>query len=556
MFCKVFARGGGRASGIDYLLAERDASKKLRNPPAELLRSDPERIKQVISSLNFSRNYTSGVLSFTETVAELTRDNLQRIMDEFEDMMKAGFDDLGRIDVLWVLHQDKDRAELHWVVPNVDLQTGKRFQPYYHKVDLNRFRSWERYTNATYGLTDPSDPARARTIDIPPFLPEKKEHQYRQINDVITSMVTQGQITNRDDIVDRLSTAGYKINRLSQDYMSIEDPDGRKLRLKGAFYGQGFTSITELTRTTGADPTTGRRDRSNRLEELRAELDHQLAKRSDYIQHRYCRVQPATDSSHYRPPSNPFLEPRRSSTTSQPDLENLSSGRSQSPRLGHSGINHDVDLGEPPTPVAASRSGQTPPGIQLDSVEHQAPSARADQIGTQAQQEIDDDRLRKTALELSRAISHRIETAGRAFIEQTQQFDYHLHELNQASAELNRDPNRLPTIRQSLQAATTGARGVSLQLHKTATASVQLSHQLNHLADEITAGGESVSHLEQQHTGIEIDLGAIARQVAQTERWLIERERAEREQRAEVKKNQGNNSVSVEKKRSQGGPSR
>ena len=60
MFCKVFARGGGRASGIDYLLAERDATKKLRNPPAELLRSDPKRIKQVISSLNFSRNYTQG----------------------------------------------------------------------------------------------------------------------------------------------------------------------------------------------------------------------------------------------------------------------------------------------------------------------------------------------------------------------------------------------------------------------------------------------------------------------------------------------------------------
>ena len=65
MFCKVFARGGGRASGIDYLLAERDANKKLRIPPAELFRGDPERIKQVIANLNFSRNYTSGVLSFT-----------------------------------------------------------------------------------------------------------------------------------------------------------------------------------------------------------------------------------------------------------------------------------------------------------------------------------------------------------------------------------------------------------------------------------------------------------------------------------------------------------
>jgi len=536
MFCKVFARGGGRASGIDYLLAERDANKKLRTPPAELLRGDPERIKQVIANLNFSRNYTSGVLSFTETVNELTRDNLQKIVDEFEEMIKAGFDDPGRIDMLWVLHQDKDRAELHWVVANVDLETSKRFQPYYHKVDLPRFRAWERLTNATYGLTDPSDPARARTINIPAYLPDKKADQYKQINDVITNMVAQGQITNRDQIVTTLSTAGYQINRLSQDYLSIEDPDGRKLRLKGAFYGQSFTSIASLTGPTGADQTTGRTDREHRLRELRTELDRQLAKRRQYVQSRYCRSRPATDNSYYQPPSNPFLSANHLPTASQPDLENISMVRGQPVRIGTSELSCHAELGKSSTPVAKSGSGKTSPISQLAPVEYQTTATRAEQINTAAQTEINDDQLRATAIELTRTISHRIETAGIKFNDQNRQLDYHLYELSQASTELSRHTNRLSTIRPNLQASQTGANGISRELHKTATASRKLSHQLGQLADEMAASGESVSQIERQHTAIEIDVRAIVRQVAEIERWELERETEQQKQLAVVKK--------------------
>ena len=536
MFCKVFARGGGRASGIDYLLAERDANKKLRTPPAELLRGDPERIKQVIANLNFSRNYTSGVLSFTETVNELTRDNLQKIVDEFEEMIKAGFDDPGRIDMLWVLHQDKDRAELHWVVANVDLETSKRFQPYYHKVDLPRFRAWERLTNATYGLTDPSDPARARTINIPAYLPDKKADQYKQINDVITNMVAQGQITNRDQIVTTLSTAGYQINRLSQDYLSIEDPDGRKLRLKGAFYGQSFTSTASLTEPTGADQTTGRTDREHRLRELRTELDRQLAKRRQYVQSRYCRSRPATDHSYYQPPSNPFLSANYLPTASQPDLEDISMVRGQPVRIGTSELSCYGELGKSPTTVAKSGSGKTSPISQLAPAECQTTATRAEQINTAAQTEINDDQLRATAIELTRTISHRIETAGIKFNDQNRQLDYHLYQLNQASTELSRHTNRLSTIRPNLQASQTGANGISRELHKTATASRKLSHQLGQLADEMAASGESVSQIERQHTAIEIDVRAIVRQVAEIERWELERETEQQKQLAVVKK--------------------
>lgn len=286
MFSKVFARGAGKAAGTDYLMSEKDAQGKERDIPPEVLRGDPKITKQIISRLNFAQNYKSGVLSFTETVDEIGRGKLGEIMDSFEDVVKAGFeDDPGRIDVLWVLHQDKGRAELHWVIPNVDLETGKRFQPYFDRVDQKMFRAWERLTNTENGFTDPADPARARTINIPAYLPENKEAQYRQINDAITGMFAQGKIKNRDDVVEALTEVGYGINRLSRDYLSIKDPNGLKLRLKGAFYGESFTSPASIERYA----EQGGGDKSERLTELRGELEGYIAKRRDYVRGRYCQ---------------------------------------------------------------------------------------------------------------------------------------------------------------------------------------------------------------------------------------------------------------------------
>ncbi len=143
MFSKVFARGAGNAAGTDYLTSEKDAEGRERYIQAEVLRGDPKITKKIISRLNFSQNYKSGVLSFTETAKEIGREKLGEIMDSFEDMVKAGFeDDPGRIDVLWVLHQDKGRAELH-----CDTQRRSRnrqeISAYFDRVDQKMFRAWE-----------------------------------------------------------------------------------------------------------------------------------------------------------------------------------------------------------------------------------------------------------------------------------------------------------------------------------------------------------------------------------------------------------------------------
>ncbi|MCG4607302.1 relaxase/mobilization nuclease domain-containing protein, partial [Bifidobacterium longum] len=50
------------------------------------------------------------------------------------------------------------RLELNFVIPNVELSTGKRLQPFYAPVDLDRVDLFKQTTNAEHRLYDPDDP--------------------------------------------------------------------------------------------------------------------------------------------------------------------------------------------------------------------------------------------------------------------------------------------------------------------------------------------------------------------------------------------------------------
>lgn len=69
--------------------------------------------------------------------------------------------------------------ELNFVIPNVDLETGKRFAPYFDLADRPRFQAWERLVNSEFGFADPSDPVRKRAFQIPSDLPGDKLQQQR-----------------------------------------------------------------------------------------------------------------------------------------------------------------------------------------------------------------------------------------------------------------------------------------------------------------------------------------------------------------------------------------
>jgi hypothetical protein len=73
--------------------------------------------------------------------------------------------DKDQYQILWVQHQDKvnqdtgeTRLELNFVIPNVELSTGKRLQPFYAPVDLDRVDLFKQITNTEHQLYDPDDP--------------------------------------------------------------------------------------------------------------------------------------------------------------------------------------------------------------------------------------------------------------------------------------------------------------------------------------------------------------------------------------------------------------
>jgi hypothetical protein len=234
MIVKFHARGVGRGSGpVEYLLG-----KNHDRDGATLDRGDPGEVQALIDSSPYAKKYTSGVLSFEE--ADLDRATKDKLMSSFEKALLPGLD-ADQYSCLWVEHRDKGRLELNFVVPNVELLSGKRLQPYFDRADRPRINAWKTGMNASLGLHDPDDPKNKRELVTPRNLPPSKQDAARAITDGLLSLADSGDLTNRQDVVNALENSGFTVARQTAKSISIADPDGgRNIRLKGMIYEQDF----------------------------------------------------------------------------------------------------------------------------------------------------------------------------------------------------------------------------------------------------------------------------------------------------------------------------
>ena len=240
MMVKFHARGSGKGSGpVDYLLGkERDRED------SRLDRGSAEETVLLIDGLKFAKKYTSGVLSFEED--DLPEEQKRLIMDSFQETMFPGME-ANQFSILWVQHKDKGRLELNFVIPNVELQTGKRLQPYFDRADKVRVNAFKNIVNIEYGLSDPDDPARARALKVPSRLPRHKAQAKADITAGIMSLANEGVIINRADILNALTEEGYEIAAIKPKSISIKNPEGgQNLKLDGAIYAESFEFSTEL----------------------------------------------------------------------------------------------------------------------------------------------------------------------------------------------------------------------------------------------------------------------------------------------------------------------
>ena len=281
-----FFKGGrtkqGAKSAIAYLLNER-----VKEGTAKIYEGNPDLTLKIISQINRKWKFTSGVISFEESYEQISS-LLPKIKEEFERVFFAGLSK-DQYNVLYILHTDKGRAELHFIVPRIELTTGKDLSIYTHKKDLKKKDLFQQYINLTYRLSNPLDKERQETLKIEDrkWSNENKELK-KQVHKFVEEAIQKGLVGNREEVISLLENAGFTITRKGKDYISIKTDDmKRAIRLKGVFYGESFKSIAELGEEYSSPRTTDSRNLQEEIGRIREELERRVARDAETNRKKY-----------------------------------------------------------------------------------------------------------------------------------------------------------------------------------------------------------------------------------------------------------------------------
>ena len=285
---------------------------------AQVLSGDVELTAQLIDSSPFAKKYTSGCLSFYEH--DLSGQDKQQIMQNFEQCLFPGLEK-DQYQILWVQHQDKvnqdtgqTRLELNFVIPNVELSTGKRLQPFYAPVDLDRVDLFKQITNAAHSLYDPDDPEHRQLFLNKKNLPKDVKDFKEQLHQRVYRAVANGEVADRQALVQWLESNQIHVTRQVKNSISIENPyEGAKrpIRLEGEIYEQGFRATGEYRQEVQQRIAEYRGTTSERYRANVTDYQRQLEHKSQYHSDRYSAVRRENSPEHskQRPDGRETVEP-------------------------------------------------------------------------------------------------------------------------------------------------------------------------------------------------------------------------------------------------------
>ncbi len=314
MIVDFFRHGSGLSKGcLDYLLGE-DRERE----HALVLSGDVELTAQLIDSSPFAKKYTSGCLSFYEH--DLNDQDKQQIIQNFEECLFPGLNQ-DQYQILWVQHQDKvnqdtgqTRLELNFVIPNVELSTGKRLQPFYAPVDLDRVDLFKQITNTQHRLYDPDDPEHRQLFLNKKNLPKDIKDFKEQLHQRVYRAVANGEVADRQELVQWLESNQIHVTRQVKNSISIENPyEGAKrpIRLEGEIYEQGFRATGEYRQEVQQRIEEYRGTTSERYRANVTEYQRQLEHKSQYHNDRYSTVgrENSPEHSKQRPDGRETVKP-------------------------------------------------------------------------------------------------------------------------------------------------------------------------------------------------------------------------------------------------------
>jgi hypothetical protein len=248
MIVDFFEHGTGGASGpLDYFLG-----KNRDREHAKILLGDVNEVEELIDCSPYEKRYTSGCLSFYES--DLNEADKAQIMRDFEKTLFPGLTP-GNYRILWIEHRDKineetgeRRLELNFLIPNLEIESGKRLQPFFAKADLDRVDAFKKIVNYEHNLFDPDDPINRRSIKIAQNLPKESKEFKAQVHDEITLAICEDLIYDRKTLLGWCETVGFEVTKVTKQQISIKNPDtGRPEVFTGEFYEQNFRNTAKST---------------------------------------------------------------------------------------------------------------------------------------------------------------------------------------------------------------------------------------------------------------------------------------------------------------------
>ncbi len=292
---KVFPHGTGDGDRpVRYLIRE-DVPSRKEHPP-EVLRGDPKLTAALINSIERRWKFTSGVLAWHPD-DDVNEAQERDVMDAFERVAFAGLEADQR-HILWVRHRHAGHHELHFLIPRMELSSGKDFNacPPGWQKDFAVFRD---LFNWREGWARPDDPARSRD-----FLPDKADLLHAQamrwnrmikssdredakavIAELLKNRLAQGDIKSREDVLRILKEANLHISRSGKDYIGVVVPEsGLKIRLKGGIFAEAWKP-KELSPEEDVRPV--KLELPKRIASLEEELERVLENRKRINRKRY-----------------------------------------------------------------------------------------------------------------------------------------------------------------------------------------------------------------------------------------------------------------------------
>ncbi len=272
MIIRFFPHGDGSgAKVVEYLLAAEvaaydDDRRRIKGQTVkrdilpEVLAGHAETTQMLIDSNHRKWRYTSGVIAFAVGDAPSEEEQAE-VMASFERAAFAGMD-VDQTNILWVRHLHMGNVELHFLIPRVELISGRAFNvaPPGAEKYFNAFRD---YWNTFKNWADPE--ALSTRKDIRAVVECKDRTKIREhINTLVAQKIETGEIKNHLSMwhcLSNLQHLGLEIKPLTE-----KQETRRAKRVAAEILSGGEKKRRRDTRITLREISTTGTDTTYRME--------------------------------------------------------------------------------------------------------------------------------------------------------------------------------------------------------------------------------------------------------------------------------------------------